>query len=90
MHPPEKKTGQTDYIECPFCCGVVKTRSGRLKCSECGAVFRYDERMRGVFAEKTDIRLPVKGTLCVRCGLVQDADNERCRFCRAVLCKTVQ
>jgi len=90
MGPSEKKTRQPAYIECPFCSGVVKPASGVIKCPECKAVFRFDDRRECFFVDTREMRLPMDGTLCARCGLVQDAGNSTCRYCNAVLCKTVQ
>ena len=78
------------YIECPFCSGVLEPKLGKMKCPECHAGFEYDARMECVFVDKDDLRLPVNGTVCPQCGLLQDEDVQRCLFCGRGLCRTVQ
>lgn len=85
----KKTSSPPAYIECPFCSGVVKPKKGVIKCPECSAVFEWDELRDSVFVNRSDLRLPIEGTVCVRCGLVQDA-GRICRHCGASLCKTLQ
>jgi hypothetical protein len=83
------KNKQPGYIECPFCSGVVKPQKGMIKCPECAAVFYLDDSLKGIFVKRSDMRLPIDGTICVQCGLVQNAGNRICKHCSAVLCRTV-
>jgi hypothetical protein len=86
--PPEKK--QPKYIECPFCSGLVEPKIGKMKCPECKAQFRYNEKAECIFADLDDLRLPVSGTVCSRCGLLQSEENRKCDYCGTRLCRTVQ
>lgn len=52
-----------------------------MKCPECHAKFEYDDRNESVFADTSDLRLPVHGTVCPQCGLVQGEDCQRCLYC---------
>ena len=52
-----------------------------MKCPECHAKFRYDDRVESVFVDTDDLRLPVQGTVCPQCGLVQGEKVQRCLYC---------
>ena len=69
------------HIECPFCSGVLEPKIGKMKCPECHAKFEYDDRIECVFVDTSDLRLPVHGTVCSMCGLVQGEENQRCVYC---------
>ena len=84
------RSGSKRFIECPFCSGVLEPRPGRMKCPECLARFTYDETAGGIFVDTGDLRLPVHGTVCPQCGLVQDEGNSRCASCGGELTGTVQ
>jgi DNA-directed RNA polymerase subunit RPC12/RpoP len=85
---PEKK--QTQYIECPFCSGLVEPKIGKMKCYECKAQFEYSEKEDLLFADLDDLRLPVSGTVCSRCGLLQSEENRKCAYCGTRIYGTVQ
>jgi len=78
------------YIECPFCSGVLEPKIGKMKCPECGAKFEYDDSFGGVFVDIKDLRLPIKGNVCSKCGLLQDYGVERCLYCGNALSSTIQ
>ncbi len=78
------------YIECPFCLAPLKPKVGRVQCPMCDANFEYDDRMECVFVDTSDLRLPVHGTVCPQCGLVQGMDGQRCAYCGQGLSGTVQ
>ena len=82
--------GQKNYIECPFCSGLVEAKPGRLTCPECRAGLTCDESLRHIFADTDDMRLPIHGTVCTRCGLVQSEKASRCVHCQADLVGTRQ
>lgn len=69
------------YIECPFCSGLFEPRPGRQKCPECHTGFVYDEGMQRTFVDTSDVRLPIHGTVCTRCGMVQSEKVRRCGHC---------
>ncbi len=72
---------QKRYIECPFCSDLLEPKLGKIKCPECHANFEYDDRMESVFVDTSALRLPVHGTVCSQCGLVQGEDVQRCGYC---------
>jgi len=76
------------YIECPFCSGLVKPRPGRQKCPECHTGFVYDEGMERIFVDTSDVRLPIDGTVCTQCGMVQSEKIKRCGHCGAEITGT--
>jgi hypothetical protein len=61
-----------------------------MKCPECHAKFEYDDRMECVFVDTNDLRLPVHGTVCPQCGLVQGPDVKRCVSCGKDLTSKIQ
>lgn len=61
-----------------------------MKCPECHAKFRYDDRVESVFVDTDDLRLPVQGTVCPQCGLLQNEIVHRCLNCGQRLTGTVQ
>ena len=61
-----------------------------MKCPESHAKFEYDDRMESIFVDTDDLRLPVYGTVCPQCGLVQDKDVQRCLYCGQRMSSTVQ
>ena len=81
---------QNQYIECPFCSGLVEPKPGRQKCPECHTGFTYDEEMERIFVDTNDVRLPIDGTVCTRCGMVQSETMRRCGNCGVALVGTEQ
>ena len=73
------------YIECPFCLGALEAKTGKIKCPGCDAQFTVDDRFERVFTDTSHLRLPVKGTVCSTCGLVQGEWNDKCMYCGVVL-----
>ena len=73
--------GQKNYIECPFCNGLVEPKPGKLACPECHAALLYDEGKQHIFVDTNDMRLPIHGTVCTRCGMVQSEKMRRCEHC---------
>ena len=69
---------------------MLEPKVGKMKCPECHAKFRYDDRMESVFVDTSDLRLPVYGTVCPQCGLVQDENVHRCLYCGQGMIGTVQ
>jgi hypothetical protein len=85
-----EESKQQRYIECPFCSGFVEPKIGKMQSPECKAHFEYDDRLECVFAELDDLRLPVSGTVCCNCGLLQSEENKKCAYCGENLCGTMQ
>jgi len=82
--------GQKNYIECPFCSGLLEPKLGRQTCPECHAGFVYDAGRHRIFVDTNDIRLPIQGIVCTRCGMVQSENARRCAHCRGELLSTKQ
>ena len=78
------------YIECPFCSGVLEPKVGKMKCPECHAKFEYDDRVESIFVDTDDLRLPIKGYVFSKCGLLQDYGVQRCLYCGNRMSRTVQ
>jgi len=64
-------SNQTSYIECPFCQGLLDPNAGKQKCPECGTKLEFDDRLESIFADTSELRLPINGTVCLGCGLAQ-------------------
>ena len=71
-----------DYILCPFCGhSGIDAKPGKIYCHKCNYRFYIDYRMECVFADPKNLRLPLTGTVCPICGLIQGEDAEHCVFC---------
>ena len=81
---------QRNRIFCFFCSGRVEAKAGTMECPNCNARFRYDERLKSVFADTHDLRLPLFGTVCPCCGLLQSKSNARCAYCSNTLSSALQ
>jgi len=71
----------SDYIECPFYQGLLESKTGKQKCPECDAPLEIDDRLECIFADTSNLRLPIHGTVCPVCGLVQGEGNDSCWYC---------
>ena len=86
MIPVSKK-----HIKCPFCeTGHILPKAGSTGCPKCYVRVHLDVRLGCIFVDKSTFRLPIYGTVCPICGLVQVEGNERCWYCGVGLCITVQ
>jgi len=73
-------------IRCPFCTeGYIKAESGENVCRACDAKFRIDDRVQYIFVDLNNPRIPIKGTYCRNCGLVQSHYRKRCRYCGTIV-----
>lgn len=86
------KEGQgSDSFKCPFCgTGDITAVPGKTFCQRCGAQFEIDDRGESVFVDPLTPKLPMEGTFCPACGLVQDGGIERCILCSARLARETQ
>jgi hypothetical protein len=74
------------YLKCPFCMNhSVVDKPGKTTCPGCGAEFEIDDRMGCIFADTQRLRLPVNGTVCRVCGLVQSNKSGNCLYCGSEL-----
>ena len=73
-------------IKCPFCTeGQVKAEPGNAVCFECNAIFEIDDRAECIFVDPNNPRLPIEGTYCRGCGLIQTLERKRCYYCGAIV-----
>jgi hypothetical protein len=81
---------ESNYIKCPFCQGILELKAGKQRCTECGTKIEIDDRLECIFADPNDLRLPIKGNLCSKCGLLQDYGIDYCLNCGHPLSSTIQ
>ena len=73
-------------IKCPFCRLVdVRLRPGKAHCPKCEAGFEIDAGMEYAFVDLENPRMPLKGTFCQQCGLIQSGFRTHCPGCEAAL-----
>ena len=66
-------------MKCPFCLNsIADPNPGDIICPNCQAEFEVDDRRECVFANPDNLKLPVNGTVCRECGLVQGEGRVRC------------
>ena len=76
-------------IKCPFCeTGYILPKVGSTGCPKCYVRVWMDDRMECVFVNKSTFRLPIQGTVCGSCGLVQGEHNQECGYCGTILNRT--
>ena len=69
-------------MKCPFCLNpITDPNPGKKMCANCLAEFEIDDRGECVFANPRNLRLPVNGTVCRKCGLVQGEGRDSCGYC---------
>jgi len=47
--------------------------------------FYIDDRVEWVFGDPAVLKLPMSGTICPVCGLIQGEESEHCVYCYAKL-----
>jgi hypothetical protein len=81
----------TADLKCPFCLNPLSDSIlGEKICPGCQAEFEVDDRAECVFVNPDNLKLPVKGTVCRVCGLVQGKGRDSCGYCGAELYVIVQ
>jgi hypothetical protein len=82
---------QLDCLKCPFCLNHIEdAKPGKKTCPECSAEFEIDDRLECIFVNTKKVRLPLNGTVCGVCGLVQVDERATCLFCGNNLTLTMQ
>jgi hypothetical protein len=82
---------QFSPVNCPFChTQLPDPHPGKSTCPSCHAEFEIDDRGECVFVDPTKLRLPIKGTVCSVCGLVQGEGRGQCGYCGAVMSGALQ
>ena len=79
---------ETDQVKisCPFCgCPDIPAEPGKAFCHKCFTHFFIDDRVECIFADTNDLKLPLSGTVCPVCGLIQGEESEECVYCHARL-----
>ena len=67
---------------CPFCMNSdVIAKPGKVKCPVCDATFEIDDQLECIFVDLYNVRLPLNGTVCLSCGLVQGIESKACLNC---------
>ena len=70
-------------MKCPFCHNPIDdSNPGEKICPNCQTEFEIDDRGECVFANPDNLRLPVNGTVCRVCGLVQGGREAQLRVLR--------
>ena len=73
-------------IRCPFCVdGNINAEPGKSECPSCRAKYEIDDRVECLFVDLDNLRLPLKGTYCRQCGLVQGGYRKHRHFCGALV-----
>ncbi len=73
---------EESHIRCPFCTeGKIPAEPGKTACQSCGAAFEIDDRVESIFVDLEEPRLPLEGTYCRGCGLLQPEESEECLYC---------
>ncbi len=69
-------------MNCPFCGknGIGDT-PGDTSCSTCSTKFEIDDRLECIFVDVNNPKLPIYGTICNVCGLVQAEASKACSYC---------
>ena len=66
-------------MNCPFCLNpIADSKPGRKICLSCHAEFEVDDRGECVFVNPDKLRMPINGTVCRSCGLVQGEGRDSC------------
>ena len=82
---------QPTDLKCPFCLKHnLEAKPGKTTCLECSAEFEVDDRLECIFADTSMLRLPLNGTVCAVCGLVQGDENRNCAYCGARINVSIQ
>jgi hypothetical protein len=82
---------ELEIIRCPFCgYQKIETEPGKSGCPECDTAFEIDDRGECVFVDPIGPRLPIEGTICPECGLVQGEEAENCLYCGGHMNKRLQ
>ena len=86
MKPESKDIPVVKYILCPFC-GYqnIEAKPGKTHCPKCHTSFFIDDRVECVFGDTAALKLPLAGTICPVCGLIQGEESEHCVYCNAKL-----
>ncbi len=73
---------EESFVLCPFCAnGTIPAEPGKTACMMCGAEFELDDQAECVFVNLADPRLPINGTYCRSCGLIQSEHSKECFYC---------
>ncbi len=78
-------------MNCPFCGNIdIANEPGETFCPKCSTRFEIDDRSECIFVDPDHPRLPIKGTICSGCGLVQGGPRKACTYCGERLYLTIQ
>jgi len=71
-----------ERFKCPFChAQSLDPVAGKNTCPDCHAEFQIDDRLECIFVDIDDPLLPIEGTVCLKCGLLQPEQSRICLLC---------
>ena len=77
-----KMLDKTHAMKCPFCGNhALDMKPEKTVCSECSTKFEIEDRSECIFVDVNNPKLPINGTVCNVCGLVQVEASETCMNC---------
>ena len=69
-------------LKCPFCGHhPLDMKPGETVCQVCSTKFKIDDRSECIFVDVNNPKLPIYGTVCNVCGLVQAEASKTCAHC---------
>ena len=75
-----------NHILCPFCgSSGIEAKPGKAHCPKCYTSFYIDDRVECIFGDPTALKLPLSGTICPACGLIQGEESDHCVYCNSEL-----
>jgi uncharacterized OB-fold protein len=91
IYKSKGKLDKAHGMKCPFCGDyAIDNYPVETICSECSTKFEIDDRSECIFVNMDNLKLPIKGTICNVCDLVQVEAREACMYCGEMLCSTRQ
>ena len=74
---------------CHFCRQIdVGNDPGVICCPVWQTEFKIDDQGESAFVNVEEPRLPIKGVVCLECGVVQGARRVSCGYCETIVNKT--
>ncbi len=69
-------------LKCPFCGHrAIDNDQSKTICPVCSTKFKIDDRSECIFVDVNNPKLPIRGTICNVCGLVQAEASKACVNC---------
>ena len=75
---------------CPFCRqSDLPNQPGSIICPACQTEMEIDDRGECVFANPDVLKMPLRGQICMECGLIQQDERFSCASCGTGINKMV-